>query len=283
MNVRSEVSAVDAQPRQSSVRRVATNILGESGARRVARVKTLGDAFAHSHLTRVGREAKTKLDALRGRHSGEKCVIIGNGPSLRNTPMDLLANVPTFGLNRIYLMRDQLGFEPTYHVVVNRLVVEQCAEDFNRIETPLFTTFSNSDVIRSRSNTHFLNRIVGPHFSRNCSYGIWEGATVTYVAMQLAYHMGFSKVALVGVDHRFSVSGPAHQVVESNGADNSHFDPNYFGKGFRWQLPDLDTSEVGYAYARRAYESAGRQIVDATVGGALQIFPKASLEDFLSS
>ena len=50
--------------------------------------------------------------------------------------------------------------------------------------------------------------------------------------------------------------------------------PNYFGKGVKWQLPDLDTSEVGYIMAREAYAKAGRQVVDATVGGKLTIFPK---------
>jgi hypothetical protein len=50
--------------------------------------------------------------------------------------------------------------------------------------------------------------------------------------------------------------------------------PNYFGKGVRWQLPDLDTSEVGYIMAREAFREAGREIVDATVGGKLTVFPK---------
>ena len=53
-----------------------------------------------------------------------------------------------------------------------------------------------------------------------------------------------------------------------------HVSPNYFGKGVRWQLPDLDTSEIGYALARDAYQKAGREVLDATVGGKLTIFPK---------
>ena len=52
------------------------------------------------------------------------------------------------------------------------------------------------------------------------------------------------------------------------------FNAGYFGKGFRWQLPDLETSERGYHMARQAYEAAGRQVMDATVGGKLTIFPK---------
>jgi hypothetical protein len=100
--------------------------------------------------------------------------------------------------------------------------------------------------------------------------------------MQLAYYMGFTDVVLIGVDHRFAVSGPAHKVVESAGPDESHFDPNYFGKGFRWQLPDLETSEIAYSLARTTFEKDGRRIVDATAGGALTIFPKLALQKALS-
>ena len=39
-------------------------------------------------------------------------------------------------------------------------------------------------------------------------------------------------------------------------------------------VADLDTSEVGYIMAREAYRKAGREIVDATVGGKLTVFPK---------
>ena len=85
---------------------------------------------------------------------------------------------------------------------------------------------------------------------------------MTYVAMQLAYFMGFEEVVLVGVDHSFATKGPAHEVVTSTGADPNHFDPTYFGKGFRWQLPDLETSELAYGLARQVFEADGRRIVD---------------------
>jgi hypothetical protein len=104
--------------------------------------------------------------------------------------------------------------------------------------------------------------------------GIWEGATVTYVAMQLAYFMGFTTVILIGVDHSFKTQGPAHRLVVSEGADENHFHPEYFGKGVRWQLPDLETSERAYMKARAAFEADGRKVLDATVGGKLTVFEK---------
>jgi hypothetical protein len=40
----------------------------------------------------------------------------------------------------------------------------------------------------------------------------------------------------------------------------------------------LDTSEIGYVFAREAYRKAGREVVDATVGGKLTIFPKVDYD-----
>ena len=86
--------------------------------------------------------------------------------------------------------------------------------------------------------------------------------------------MGIEKAILIGVDHNFASKGDANKSVVSQGDDQNHFLPNYFGKGVKWQLPDLDTSEIGYIFAREAYRKAGREVVDGTVGGRLTIFPK---------
>jgi hypothetical protein len=86
--------------------------------------------------------------------------------------------------------------------------------------------------------------------------------------------MGFEQVILIGVDHNYSTKGKPNTTVVSQGDDPNHFNAGYFGKGFRWQLPDLEASERGYRMARAAYEQAGRQVLDATIGGKLTVFPK---------
>jgi hypothetical protein len=35
--------------------------------------------------------------------------------------------------------------------------------------------------------------------------------------------------------------------------------------------------------AKRAYEADGRQVLDATVGGKLQVFPKVNFDDYFSA
>ena len=76
------------------------------------------------------------------------------------------------------------------------------------------------------------------------------------------------------MDHNLRHQGQAQHHRHLHGDDPNHFSAGYFGKGFRWQLPDLETSEIGYTMARKAYRKAGREVLDATVGGKLTIFPK---------
>ena len=90
--------------------------------------------------------------------------------------------------------------------------------------------------------------------------------------------MGFSQVILIGVDHNFTTKGTPNTTVVSTGDDPNHFNPAYFGKGFRWQLPDLETSELAYCMARDAYAKEGRELLDATEGGKLTVFPKVKFD-----
>ncbi|MFZ5884732.1 MAG: 6-hydroxymethylpterin diphosphokinase MptE-like protein [Chloroflexota bacterium] len=240
------------------------------------RLPQVPDAYLHPWR----RRSRARLLEYHNRHRGERCFIIGNGPSLKQTDLTKLKNEFTFGMNRIYLLFPELGFTTTYFVSINDLVIEQCAEEIAALPIPKFIAWhSNRHFQRMPEDMIFLyTTYTGPKFAYDMTRRIWEGATVTNVALQLAFYMGFQQVILIGVDHNFTSKGEANQTVVSSGDDPNHFDPRYFGKGFRWQLPDLETSEMAYRMARQAYERAGRQVLDATVGGKLTVFPKVPYE-----
>jgi hypothetical protein len=227
------------------------------------------------------REGIKRLAKLKEIHKGKRAFIIGNGPSLKQTDLSKLRNEITFGMNRIYIAFPEWGFTTTYLCVTNDLVVEQFVDDITALPIPKFIAW--------RSHRHFSQHLrgtqlptfvytsyTGPRFTADVRGRVWEGATVTYLALQLAFHMGIEKAILIGVDHNFASKGDANKTVVSEGDDPNHFMPNYFGRGVRWQLPDLDTSEMGYVFARDAYRKAGREVVDATVGGKLTVFPKVA-------
>lgn len=225
--------------------------------------------------------SRRALQAMRDRHRGERCFILGNGPSLASMDLSLLRGETTFGMNRIYLLFPSLGFQTTYYVAVNELVIEQCAREIRALRGPKFITWRARRWLPRDSEALFLDTdYTGAEaFATALGDRVFEGSTVTFVALQIAYHLGFEDVVLIGVDHRFTARGEPNAPVVSAGDDPDHFSKGYFGKGFRWQLPDLEASERAYRLARRAYEAAGRRVVDATVGGKLEVFPKV---DYLS-
>jgi hypothetical protein len=241
----------------------------------IRRIPELPAAYLHPWR----RESIRRLTELKGIHKGKRAFIIGNGPSLKQTNLSKLRNEITFCMNRFYLAFPELGFTASYLCITNDLVVEQFVDDIRVLAVPKFIAW--------RSRRHFSPTLhfadlptfiytsyTGPRFTGDVRGRVWEGATVTNLALQLAFHMGIEKAILIGVDHNFASKGEANKTVVSQGDDQNHFMPNYFGKGVKWQLPDLDTSEIGYALAREAYHMAGREVIDATVGGKLAIFPK---------
>jgi hypothetical protein len=219
---------------------------------------------------------KANLEAWRDRFAGERCFIVGNGPSLRKTDLSKLDNEFTIGMNRIYLAFDEYQFKTSCLVSVNDLVLEQCYQDIQALEIPKFVSWRARKYFDAKPNLMFLDTdyTLPENFSGDATGRLFEGFTVTYISLQLAFFMGFKTAILIGVDHNFATKGPANQVVTSEGDDPNHFAANYFGKGFRWQLPDLEGSERAYQMAKQAYLSDGREILDATVEGKLDIFPK---------
>ena len=260
---------------KESIKEKTPSTLWETG-RQVKDAVVRASLWPEAMLHPWRRDTIAQLKKLHNSQAGKRCFIIGNGPSLRNTNLSLLRNEITIGLNRIYLMFPELGFETTYYLCVNDLVIEQCAADIQNLKMPRFVSWRSRRWLKPENGLCFLHTTyTGPKFGGgDLTRRLWEGATVTYTALQTAFYLGFGQVILIGVDHNFTTQGKPNTTVVSQGDDPNHFSPAYFGKGFRWQLPDLETSEIAYTMARDAYQKAGRQVIDATVGGKCQVFPK---------
>lgn len=227
--------------------------------------------------------SRSRLDRCRDRYAGKKAVILCNGPSLLETDFDLLqrSGVFTFGLNKINLIFGKANVRPNAIVAVNPYVIEQNADFYNSTPIPLYLDRQATRLVSRRPNITYLHSIGIRKFARNCRISINQGGTVTFAALQLAYHFGFEHVALVGCDHRFTQTGPANLVSVASGRDENHFDPDYFQSGAKWQFPDLVQSEISYLLAREAYEAMDRKIVNCTAGGELEIFQRQTLSSFL--
>ena len=226
--------------------------------------------------------SRKKMNVLKNIFLGQKAVILCNGPSLLKSDFQLLKDVYCFGLNKINLLFEKSNFRPNSIVAVNSYVIEQNENFYNETEIPLFldSSASASKKIKSRKNITFLHS--SPYgFARDCSLSINQGYTVTYAALQLAFHMGFREIALIGADHNYATKGPANKLAVAEKIDESHFDPKYFSDGMKWELPDLFQSEVSYTLARDVYKAFGGKVVNATEGGYLEVFERQSLRKFI--
>lgn len=232
---------------------------------------------------------RRRLEALKNRHRGARCFIIGNGPSLNRIDLGQLRNELTFGVNGIFYKTRETGFRPSYYVVEDEHVLFDNLETINHFDCDQkFFPDVYVRCVPHDANTVCLPTDFGfyraghpgfaePGFSQDCSEIIYAGQTVTYLCLQLAFHMGFSEVYLVGMDFYYTVPSSTRIVgcdYFSREDDPNHFHKDYFGKGKRWHDPRLDRVEIAYRKAKEEYERHGRKIMNATVGGRLEIFPR---------
>ncbi|MEM7766696.1 MAG: hypothetical protein AAF253_04320 [Pseudomonadota bacterium] len=222
--------------------------------------------------------------SLHNSEAGASGVIVGTGPSLRVTDLTAIGDRPSIGLNRLYQGFDALDFRPTRMVCVNLMMLEQSAAEIAACGVPVFASWAARQHFEPAGDVPasitFLRTMDGVVFSKALADRVFTGSTVTYVALQLAYWLGWTEVTLLGIDHTYHLEaherglGP-HATATRQAADQNHFLPSYFPAGQTWQLPDLETSEVAYGEARTAFEGDGRRVLDGTVGGALDVFDKA--------
>ena len=209
-------------------------------------------------------------------------LVVGNGPSLNKTPLDEFQDVPSIGMNKINLLFERTSWRPSMIVCVNNLVVKQNRDFFVKTEIPTFLAWKCRWYVKSKDtrNLHYFKVVPRIDFSEDVSSSVAGcGSTVTYSALQFAYFTGANPIILFGVDHSFKVPEGKMAIVKSQEADANHFDPNYFGKGQHWGLPDLEGSEYAYGLAKKQFEEDGREVLDATIGGKLEVFRKISVSE----
>ena len=247
-----------------------------------------------------------RLEALKNIHAGSRrAFIICNGPSLNKIDLTKLKNEITIGANAIYLNFAKMGFKTTYYVVEDNLVAEDRHKEINKLKgLTKFFAVRLAYCLKRDGDTVFLNH--NPHgnpwgeedrelgikarFTRDASVVTFGGNTVTYTAMQLAYHFGIREVYLIGCDHDFHVPERYKErdldenfVIESREDDVNHFAPEYFGKGYRWHNPKVHKIEESYIAAKKFFETHGGKIFNATAGGKLELFERVDYDSLFET
>jgi hypothetical protein len=233
-----------------------------------------------------GRANARRLETLRGRYKGRRCFVMGNGPSLLECDLSRLASEVTIVSNAHYLIWDQLSYIPTFLAVEDRLVAEDRADQLRALEgtTRIFPFDLRNWLGPAQETKLYLNLQRRyqpfPQFSHDLAKRGYWGGTVSFVNLQLAAYLGCNQVILIGFDHNYVVPSEDIQdnVIESQVEDVNHIHPDYFGPGYRWHDPNIPRMEMAYRLARQELERSGVQVLNATVGGHLEIFERASFD-----
>jgi hypothetical protein len=254
------------------------NSVIRTAVQRTVRIRYTADNW----LYRQPSHTRQKLVDMRKKAAGAPTIVVGNGPSLRETPLDEFKDVFSIGMNKISLLFPLTTWRPSLIVCVNNLVVRQSREFLATTQIPTFLAWKCRWFAgRPRNcNVHYFKSVPTSTFSTDASS--WVGGlapTVTYSALQFAYFLGGDPVILFGIDHQFRSDENRSGIEKRSGPDTDHFDPEYFRPGQYWGLPDLQGSEKAYRIAKSAFQSAGRRVLDATVDGKLRVFDKISLDD----
>lgn len=237
---------------------------------------------------------KKKIASLKNKFKGQRCFIVGNGPSLNKIDLGKLNNECSFAVNGIFYKTAEMGYKPKFYVVEDGAVMKDNTQKINDYDCDYkFFPSIYKPKIKNRKNTYFFNMnrsfyeskspyFETPRFSKDCENKIYVGQSVTIDNLQLAYYLGFTQVYLVGMDFNYEIPKSAEvtgHVIVSTEDDPNHFHPDYFGKGKTWHDPKLHNVMKSYELAKLMFEQDGRSIYNATVGGKLELFDRVNFED----
>ncbi len=229
---------------------------------------------------------------LRNRHHGKRCFVIGNGPSLRMSDLDLLARRGEICLasNNIHLAFDSTNWRPDYYGLEDAELARKYHDQINQrvVGTTVVANYLTDTLGPSNNRVFFrlLPRVKPPQrpaFSLNLVKGINCGGTITYSLLQIAAWLGCSKAYLLGIDFSYN-TGAVQASTQYAGMKTYTYQPdsgsNYFCKQY-WKpgdpiiAPDMASSLCAFESAHRVCcKSARMPIFNATRGGKLEVFPR---------
>jgi hypothetical protein len=214
-----------------------------------------------------------------------RAFILGNGPSLKQTNLDLLVGEMSFGVNRIANIYPFTKWRPTHYIraeeastLYDPTIYASDMEIHRDLGCEIWANemfIREADGIRNsgqyrqiRGCAHYAMHFDHPdcppslHPPRLCTFG-----SSVNVAVQIALSiLNIDTVYLVGCDMGYR-----------DGQVN-HFDPEYT-KGVG-ELRDARYTELDILQAHMiAARSFPGRIFNATVGGNLEVYPRVRLED----
>lgn len=231
------------------------------------------------------------IKGLKDSCSGERCFIIGNGPSLSREDLDLLTSEKTFAFNRIYEMYPYTKWRPTYYMVVDNSILQKWRfEDERALEAKTAVFLTHKKVVEKYNNQkayQVFQKDVAPIqkrkpiFKRVCedvSQYISVAQSVTINAMEMAFYMGFKEIYLLGLDHDYAIEIDMRGKKYIDKNIKPHFEEDS-DRGRYFSFKEAMTIE--YELCKKYADEHGIKIINVTRGGKLEVFERDCLAHVL--
>ncbi len=232
------------------------------------------------------------IRTFKKKHLGERCFIIGNGPSLTGKDLDLIKGEVTFACNRIYNIYDKTDWRPTYYMCGDRQClldeianiknlkdsvkfVATSAKKYGRKPEDKLHYFLLSDPFEPRVEKKIM-RTVSEDVSRNFS----AAQTITCSEIEFAIYMGFREIILLGVDHNYPIVIDKNGKKTVNPSVKSHFEGGG-SKESSLHYIYYDAATESYKNIEKYAQKHGIKIYNASRNTKLEAFERKNLEGLL--
>src|SRR6267142_1190806 len=189
--------------------------------------KHLDFAIARGHILGNYGTLLKRNEIFRDRHKGQRCFVIGNGPSLKNQDLSPLTREVTLAVNSFYL-HPLIGesWQPDYYFLSDPQYFDGTVDlpEFSSLaahiqSAPFFVPHYARDFLVKydalpASRTFYVahcGEVEGKRWKKPDLTGVNPGVqTVVQLAIMAAMYMGCSPIYLLGVDHDWLSHGGEH-------------------------------------------------------------------------
>lgn len=223
-----------------------------------------------------GKYDYSRLKEFKDIHQGQRCFIVGTGPSLTMEDLEKIRGEFSFSVNSIVLSYPDTTWRPTYYAIQDRFGYEKLKDAiresrmkyvFNGVSNKKMTPQMDIDNIPFPLNLLDHGKMIPKHitkFSDNAFKVVYAGHSITYSAMELAVYMGFKEIVLLGIDCDYSKCVNHIKAYSIQDDINAAF-----------------LMRESYKVARKWADEHGVKILNATRNAKLDVFEKVILEDIL--
>lgn len=238
--------------------------------------------------TKYGKAIKSLKDS----HKGEKCFIIGNGPSLSADDLNRIqdSGIPTFAMNRVFKFFSQTKWRPTYYISEDILILKDTVSDVEQISAKIkfipvnLNWYEGIDVKDAQYFWMDYNSEMKDTFglSLDCAHSVRCRGTVTTTCIQFAIYMGFTEIYLLGIDHNYSKSIDMNGNVIEDKSVKDYFVDNYDSDIKDQVVHDMRAPTLAFCDVEQLSRKLGTfRVFNATRGGKLEVFERVSFDEIV--